>query len=101
VVADVCTLLRRLAFAQETELVVDHTGVGRPIIDLLRQAGLDPIAITIHGGDAVPHETWNEYRLPKRDLIGTLQALLQTDRLKVAEALPKRPRSSRSCWGSR
>src|SRR5215204_4723700 len=29
------------------ELIVDQTGVGRPVVDLLRQGGFDPIAITI------------------------------------------------------
>ncbi len=31
-------------------LVVDATGVGRPVVDQLRAAGLDPIAVTITAG---------------------------------------------------
>jgi hypothetical protein len=38
---------------RDPELVVDATGVGRPVVDHLRAAGLQPIAITITGGDLV------------------------------------------------
>ena len=64
-------------------LVVDQTGVGAPVLDMFKQAGLEPIGILIHGGDRVTQEgsTW---RVPKRDLVGILQVLLQNQRLKVA-----------------
>lgn len=69
-------------------MVVDQTGVGVAVVDLLRDAGLDPIAITITGGDTVSRPAWNEYRTPKRELAGVLQVLLQGRRLRIAEALP-------------
>jgi hypothetical protein len=68
-------------------LVVDATGVGRPVIDMLVQAKLQPIAVSIHGGDTV-HREGLYWRVPKRDLVGVLQVLLQTQRLKIAQALP-------------
>lgn len=71
-----------------TSLVCDATGVGRPVVDLLRQAGLGPIAVTITGGDLVSDEGTN-YRVPKRDLVGAVQVLLQGRRLKVAEQVPE------------
>ena len=58
-------------------------------MDLLRQAQLAPVAITITGGEAVVKEAWNRYRVPKRDLVSTMQVLLETGRLKVAAALPE------------
>jgi len=64
-------------------LVVDGTGVGAPVTDMFRQAGLKPTAIYIHGGDRVTHEG-DTYRVPKRDLVGVLQVLLQNARLKIA-----------------
>jgi len=64
-------------------LVVDATGVGAPVVDTFRQAGLKPIAIYIHGGDKITHEGAT-YRVPKRDLVGVLQVLLQNQRLKIA-----------------
>jgi hypothetical protein len=71
------------------ELIVDQTGVGRPVVDLLRQAGFDPIAITITGGDQVIPVERREFRVPKRNLVGAVQVLLQTRRLRWASSLPE------------
>jgi hypothetical protein len=71
------------------ELVVDQTGVGRPVVDLLRQAGFAPIAITITGGDQVIQVAHREYRVPKRNLAAAVQVLLQTRRLRWATSLPE------------
>jgi hypothetical protein len=67
-------------------LVVDQTGVGAPVVDLFEQAGLKPVGVLIHGGDKASHEG-ESWRVPKRDLVGVLQVLLQTGRLKVASRL--------------
>jgi hypothetical protein len=42
--------------------------------------------VTIHGGDTVV-EDGRCYRVPKRDLIGAAQVLLQNQRLKIASTL--------------
>ena len=76
-----------LRLDSRVHLVVDATGVGAPVVDMFRAARLRPISIHIHGGDAVASEG-DDHRVPKRDLAGTLQALLQTGRLKVAAGLP-------------
>lgn len=68
-------------------LVIDGTGVGRPVCDMFVNAGLNPIAVTITGGDAVTRDG-SYYRVPKRDLVGAVQATLQEKRLKFAESLP-------------
>lgn len=71
-------------------LVVDQTGVGRPIVDSMEEVGLRPVAVSIHGGDRVAFEAdphgWmpRRWRVPKRDLVGCLQVLLQNKRLKIA-----------------
>ena len=67
-------------------LVADATGVGRPVLDMLRSAGLTPAAVTITGGDAVSQDG-RDYRVPKRDLVSIVQVLLQSERLKIARAL--------------
>ena len=67
-------------------LVVDQTGVGRPVVDMLRAAGLSPISVTITGGDAVSRDG-KDYRVPKRDLVSVVQVLLQAERLKIASSL--------------
>ena len=67
-------------------LVVDATGVGAPVVDLLRQAGLKPVGVSITGGDRVTSGN-GVLHVPKRDLVGTLQVMFQSGRLKVAEGL--------------
>jgi len=70
-----------------TTLVVDQTGVGRPVVDMLRDARLSPIAVTITGGDTLSQEG-REYRVPKRDLVSAVQVALQAEQLKIAASLP-------------
>lgn len=78
-------LQQRLA-DHNLSLVVDQTGVGRPVVDMLREVGLYPIAVTITGGDSVSGEH-PEYRVPKRDLVTAVQVLLQSERLRIASSL--------------
>jgi hypothetical protein len=77
--------------AAAVETVIDQTGVGRPVVDLLREAGLDPVAITITGGDTVIRVASREYRVPKRDLVGAVQSAMQARRLQAAASLPDWP----------
>lgn len=83
-------MLTREPLAGQTALIVDATGVGRPVVDLLRQADLDPIAVTITGGNAVTN-AGGEWGVPKRDLVGALVALFQGERLLIARGLPLAP----------
>lgn len=87
IVAKVTEIMRSPALTGQAALVVDQTGVGAPVVDLFRQAGLDPVGVLIHGGDKASHEgdTW---RVPKRDLVGSLQVLFQGGRLKISRKLP-------------
>jgi len=90
VVAHVAGLLATPELRGRTALVVDATGVGRPVVDMLRQAKLAPVAVTITGGDTTSHDG-SGHRVPKRDLVSVVQVLLQSERLKFAEALPAVP----------
>ena len=70
-------------------VVADATGVGRPVIDLMKARGVkDLYAITITAGNTV-NRGWKEYHAPKRDLVSVLQVLLQNEKLRIAEALPE------------
>jgi hypothetical protein len=73
---------------REVELLVDQTGVGRPVVDALRAAGLSLRGVSIHGGDAVT-QVDQDWRVPKRDLAAVVAVLLQGRRLKIAQALPE------------
>lgn len=82
----VLAVMRSPALAGKTDLVVDQTGVGRPVVDLLRQEGLSLQAVSIHGGATVSREGL-DWRVPKRDLVGVLQVVLQSGRLKISNKL--------------
>jgi hypothetical protein len=86
IVAHVGRLLARLP--KDTELVIDYTGVGRPVFDLFRHSGISPVGMLITSGvteatiDGVAH-------VPKLGLISRLQALLHEGRLKIQKELPE------------
>jgi hypothetical protein len=90
IVAEVAALLMHPPLADNTKLIVDHTGCGRPVVDLIKQTGLRPVAVSIHGGDRVSQDGM-DYRTPKRDLVGVVAVLLQQQRLQIAQDLPMTP----------
>jgi len=79
-------LVRRLP--EKPSMAVDATGVGRPVIDMIRDANLPATVypITLTGGDAVTRDGM-ERRVPKRDVASTIAVLLQTGRLRIARGL--------------
>jgi hypothetical protein len=91
VVAHIKSLMGRPELpADSTALVVDATGCGRPVIDMMRLAGLRPVAVTITAGTATTYDLEDgSCRVPKRDLISVVAVLLEQRRLEIAEALPE------------
>ncbi len=77
---------RRRHFQKAPELVVDNTGVGVAVTDLLDKLGLNFVPVTITGGDAA-HRSGRAWRIPKRDLVAALEVPFHTGSLKVAEGL--------------
>ena len=72
-----------------TPLVVDGTGVGRPVVDMMVQAGLGPTSVTITSGFTVNFDPEDRgYRVPKRDLVSTMSVLLEQRRLRIPTTLP-------------
>lgn len=82
-------------------VVLDGTGVGRPVVDLLREAlwerglvgvlsevvftsGLDATVRAMQAGGL-------RFTVPKADLIATLSVLLEQGRLRIAQELPLAP----------
>ena len=92
IVAHVLGLLETPQLRGKVTLLLDRTGVGRAVYDLFAQgrtsAQIIPISIT--GGNTVARDEDGSggYRVPKRDLVGVLQVLLQSGRLRIAEGLP-------------
>jgi len=67
--------------------VVDATGTGRPVIDMMVKSGLRPIAINITGGNVENYVGSNWWNIPKRNLVSTLAVVMQSGRFKVAPDL--------------
>lgn len=86
VVREVQELMSRPPLRDRATLVVDGTGVGRPIVDSFRAANLEFVAITITGGNAVT-QVGDELHVPKRDVAGALQFLFQNDKLKIVDGI--------------
>jgi hypothetical protein len=85
----VCRLMKSLpASTLAPALLVDATGVGRPVVDLLRKSGLKPIAVTITGGSEETSSGDFDHRIPKKNIVSSLQVALQSERLKIARGLP-------------
>lgn len=88
VVKDVGAMMRRGGLA-EAVVVIDGTGVGRTVTRLFDQAfrlgklgKYWPKAYTITGQREVLKDT-----VPKRELVGKMQTLLQSGRLRIADEL--------------
>jgi hypothetical protein len=72
------------ASGQRVPVVVDATGVGGVVVDLLRARRLpgQMVPVTITGGDKVTPDGAG-YRVPKRDLIVGLQVAFETRQLAM------------------
>jgi hypothetical protein len=80
--------LRRNEPLRQAPLVVDQTGVGRAVVDMLRQTASGVIAVTITGGHAVTRAEDGSFHVPKKELITALQVVMQGRRLQIARSLP-------------
>ncbi len=70
-------------------LVVDQTGVGQALVELLRRtAGGWIIPVTITAGQTVGKLEDGTQLLPKKELVTCLQLLLQGRRLRLPRSLP-------------
>lgn len=89
IVNHVARLLQRSTWAGNIDLTIDRTGVGAPVCDLFKAAGLTHIGVTITGGDSESSDGTFVYRVPKLTLISQLQALLHEGKLQIHRALPE------------
>ncbi len=67
--------------------MVDATGVGVPIVDLLRERRLKVEAVTITAGSATRRDDSGGWWVPKRELVSAVQVGLQAKTLKIARDL--------------
>ena len=92
VVKRICAMIGMAGLRGQCELIVDATGVGAPVVEMLRAEGpaCDITSVTITGGDK---ETGGggygggHYNVPKRDLIASVQLALEKEELRIARDL--------------
>lgn len=68
------------------KLVIDQSGVGAGVVDLMEANGLRPMRVQITAGSEQTHEG-NVYRVAKTILISKLEASMHSKELHVAAAL--------------
>ncbi|MCC6539430.1 MAG: hypothetical protein IT162_17900 [Bryobacterales bacterium] len=87
------------------EILMDATGVGAAVRDMLKRASLGvPVSgITITSGERVLVAAGNHYHVPRHDLLGNLRVLLEKRMLTVAASGPhvETLRSEFLRWGDR
>jgi len=87
-VAEVRLILNRPPLSGNCELVLDDTGVGRAVSDIFAQAGLDPLRVTITGGEKQSgYASGRRWHVPKSVLVSHLDARLHTKELVFADDL--------------
>jgi hypothetical protein len=71
-------------------VVVDQTGVGRPVVEMLERASIAGVIVPFH--DHCRHEVTKAknggYHVPKRELVTCLQVIMQGRKFRVAQGLP-------------
>jgi hypothetical protein len=76
--------LMALPAYQDVDLIVDATGVGRPVAERMEEEGLLPIPVIITGGSNESHEPrdWS-WRVPKKNIVTVAQICLGRDILEM------------------
>jgi hypothetical protein len=72
------------------DLVADQSGVGRPVVDLFRKAGVPLQGASITAGEIQTEARPGEFRVAKKLLISNLEARMQ---LQGADGGPPSPRA--------
>lgn len=102
-------LLGAINMLSNTQLLVDGTGVGEPVVDIMRESGLMPIPIVFTGGTEVRPvyadfgrvfgsgssfgqfagaTVLKEMHVPKEDLVHAGMIIMQQGRMRMAANLP-------------
>jgi hypothetical protein len=89
VVAHLREMVSRPELQGQCALVVDGTGLGGPVVEMLRSAGLpcEITAVTITGGGRETRSGNLSVSVPKRDLIAGVQVALDNGELRIARSL--------------
>jgi hypothetical protein len=104
IVDEIGELLQKASLVENAELIVDGTGVGEAVVEIMREKGLRPVPIVTTGAGKVREvyadvaevfpgaprlkmRTLKEIHVPKTDLVAAGQLLVQQERVRVAAGL--------------
>ncbi len=73
--------------SDETDLIIDTTGTGSSVGNLIKESGLKPISVIITAGSGESETEHQNWRVSKAELVGGLQVALQSDRIDMAAEL--------------
>ncbi|SLN77369.1 hypothetical protein [Oceanibacterium hippocampi] len=80
-------LMQRPPLVGNASLVIDQSGVGRPVFDLFKKIGVPAVGVTITAGESSMKVADDQWRASKTELISTLEARLHVGALKIASGL--------------
>lgn len=70
---------------KDATLLIDRTGVGLPICDMIVASGLDPVQVSLTAGDVTTRPEPGKVNLPKKDMVASITKVIQERRLKVVK----------------
>jgi hypothetical protein len=89
IVEKIHALTHSAPFAGQCAIAIDATGVGAPVVDMLRGSdlGCELTAISITGGERVTG-AYPFLCVPKKDLIAALQLSLEKGEMRISRRIP-------------
>ena len=87
IVRDIGNMVKESYALKGSRIIVDATGVGRPVVDMFLSYGVQVISATITGGSSSSWKTKNEVTIPKKEIVSCLQIVLQNKVIKIASGL--------------
>ncbi len=77
-------------YRKKAVVVVDKTGVGRAVLDILHAKGVRPVGITATGGNQANAESYDSFNVPVKDLWAGMQIYFQNKQIIIPENLELR-----------
>jgi len=89
IIQAICRLARNPILAGSSQIVIDGTGVGAPVIDMLRRERPGPIIHTVILTAGSGHKRVGDtHHIPRSEVLGRLESAFQNRRLKISKHLP-------------
>lgn len=89
IIQAICRLARNPIIAGNSQIIIDGTGVGAPVIDMLRRERPGPIIHTvIFTGGTGYKRIGDTHHVPRSEVLGRLESAFHNRRLNISRHLP-------------